>query len=293
MKYLIPIALCLVGCAQTQDYSMLSAASSEEVKQTSEYPAVVLVGMPGGYGMCTGTIVSPRGVVTAAHCTLSPGNYRIYTTEGWFITSVRRNLGTGDVNDTSDLSMLIFDEDIAEPDQGAVMGIGSRRPERGEEVRLVGFGCNDLNTKQGSGVKRTGTNNLYRVTDYLELVSTPTEKLRQSFASTRILGSENQAGACFGDSGGPMLQIQDDVWKLVGVTHAGGWDDNMIRSEFIDLNRSANIGFLRQMDQQYALHIFDGCWNESDPEGCGASAASFSMLAFFKGLFLQVMSWFW
>jgi hypothetical protein len=161
-------------------------------------------------------------------------------------------------------------------------------PNEGDEVRIVGYGCNDLTTKLGSGIKRTGTNKIAHVGDYLELLSTP----RSTTSSNAILGPSNQAGSCFGDSGGPMLHVQNDAYRVVGVTHAGGWSSNLLLSEFVNVNRVQNMEFIEDIDAEYELHIFDGCWNSADPEACGPMSASFKIFSFFKWLFVAALSLF-
>jgi hypothetical protein len=283
----------LPGCGQSLENQLLQSASSQLVQKTTGYPAVVMVAMPGGYGMCTGTFVSPRAVLTASHCTDAEGYYRIYTDYGWFETSTKQNLGPGTVGDASDISLLLFDEDVADPAKGHVIAVGTQ-PSESSEVRLVGFGCNDLDKRVGAGVKRTGTNRIYRITQFIELLTTPANKLRARVLSgARVLGSENQAGSCFGDSGGPLLASQNGLFRTVGVTHAGGYQDSLILSQYTNLYRSENRAFLEEMDSRYGLHLFDGCWTSSEADACGPTSASFRFFAFLKPWLQQIFQWIW
>ena len=215
----IAAAFWAAGCGDNQ-YSMLNGASAREVQETGEYPAVALIALPD-IGICTGTFVAPNAVLTAAHCATKSGSYTVYSAFGRYSTSHVERLGPGVLNDPNDIAFLIFSRDVADPSLGHVYGIGDK-PMPGEEVRLVGYGCNDIDLATGAGVKRTGTNKVFKVADYIELLSTPNERLKRSHASNALVGSDNQAGACFGDSGGPMLQQQNNGWKVVGITHAGG-----------------------------------------------------------------------
>ncbi len=287
------VALWLFGCGGPDDgVEMLNAASSEEVKETRLFPAVVMIAMPDSRGICTGTFISPRTLLTAAHCTLLAGSYRIYSSFGSYVTSNKEALGPGTLNDPNDISVLLFSSDVADPSQGYVLALGTQ-PEERSEIRIIGYGCNDIDTKRGAGKKRTGTNLIYSIGDYIELLSTPTAQMRTNHASRSILGSDNQAGSCSGDSGGPMLQVQDNAWRITGVTHAGGWTGNRIKSQYIDLNRTENMSFLRDVDSEYDLHLFDGCWTSSDPEACGEETASFRFLSFLKPLIYWFLSLIW
>lgn len=289
LLYFTLASALLAGCGDALDSDLLEAASTTDVQQTGDYPATVLVATPEGRGMCTGTFVSPRAVLTAAHCTTESGLYRVYTSFGWFKTAVVEKLGSGVVDDPNDISMLVFDNDVADPARGRVVAIGAQ-PKKGDEIRIIGFGCNNIDERTGAGIKRTGTNRVHEITDYLELLTTPSETVA---AAHRILGPENQAASCFGDSGGPMLQIQDGTWKITGVTHAGGRSSAMIRSQYINLNRSDNLAFLKEVDRDYSLQLFNGCWTYADAEACLPSSAGFRIFAFIGNLFLKLLSWFW
>ena len=161
--------LSLIACQQ-KNLLDLPSPSSEAAYITSDYPAVVKVVLPGGRGLCTGTFISPRAVLTAAHCTPSSGTYTVYSSFGTFFTSQKVVMGPGVVDDPNDIAILMFSSDVADPDQGqvAVLG-GSVSP--GQVLRLVGFGCNEYASRGGAGAKRTGTNMVYDVHDYIEFLT--------------------------------------------------------------------------------------------------------------------------
>lgn len=282
--------LAACGTAIDED-ALLASASSQAAQITTDYPAVVMVAMPGGMGMCTGTFISPRTVLTAAHCTQQTGSYRVYTSFGAFDTNTVRRLGPGTTDDPSDLSILIFNQDIADPSLAHVFALGIA-PRAGDLIRIVGYGCSNLITKLGAGLKRTGTNRLFQVSDYLELLSTPIEKIAATRSGKYILGAENQAGSCFGDSGGPMLQLQNDSWKVVGVTHAGGWSGSLIRSLYVNLGRNENQAFIRDVDSEFDLHLTDGCWTSPDPSACEPMGAGFNLFSFLRPVLLKIFAWF-
>jgi hypothetical protein len=277
------VAAICVACGQ-EGNALLNAASSNDVTETKEYPSVALVVMPDGNGICTGTFISPRAVLTAAHCAAVAGSYGVYTAFGNYFTATKRVLGPGTVDDPSDLAILLFGYDVADPALGRVVAVGSQ-PRTGDEIKIVGYGCNDLDTKRGTGTKRAGTNNISTIDDYLNLLTTPSAVVRAARGTKYILGPENQAGSCNGDSGGPMLQIQDDAWKITGVTHAGGHAGSLIASQYVNLNRAANINFLQDVDTTYSLHLFDGCWTSADADACTPIGASMKIFAFLKPLF--------
>ena len=226
------------------------------VSVTKDYPGVVMILIPGG-GLCTGTFISPRAVLTAAHCTPRAGSYSVLSSFGSFVTSHYEKFGEGVVEDPNDIAILMFDKNYANAEEGQIHPIGTS-VRAGETVQIVGYGCNDLSARTGSGKKRKGTNQIETVNDYIELAS-PDSIPSMHSDSRGILGPSNRAGSCFGDSGGPMFQTQKGNIAIVGATHAGGTDGNTIVSQYIDLNRADNLDFIHRVDSRHSLQVFDTC----------------------------------
>ena len=60
-----------------------------------------------------------------------------------------------------------------------------------------------------------------------------------------------------------MFMPTSDSFQLVGLTHAGGSDGTNIHSEYVNLTRSDNSNWLKQMDTTYSLGIYSSCENDS------------------------------
>ena len=244
------ITLSLIAC-QKRSLLDLPSPSGSAAYVTNEYPAVVKIGLPGGRGLCTGTFISPRAVLTAAHCTPTSGNYTVSTDWGTFMTSQKVVMGPGVVDDPNDIAILIFSTDVADPEQGQVAAIGGGASP-GQVLRLIGFGCNSFETRRGAGLKRTGTNMVYDVNDYITFL-TP----RNDSGTRRgIIGSDNRAGACFGDSGGPAAANREDgALVVLGVAHTGGEADDDYVSDYVSLGRGDNRNFISNANNTYNLGI--------------------------------------
>ncbi len=238
----------IVGCAKSG--ANLPAPSSESVQVTTLYPAVVEVILPGGAGLCSGTFISPRAVLTAAHCALNGGSYTINASFGVFTTSNRVKFGAGVVNDPNDIAILYFNSDVADASLGQVANLGSSVHE-GDIARLVGYGCTNIDTRTGAGLKRTGTNVVESLDDYINFL-TPTDS---TTGGRGLVGAVNRAGSCFGDSGGPAFLEGASSLTLVGVTHAGGADSGGIVSEYVDMTRTDNRNFIATQNSAHSLGI--------------------------------------
>ncbi len=159
-------------------------------------PAVVEVVIAGG--QCSGVVVAPRVVLTAAHCAKpGPGGT---VGDAQIVDTWIDRYDDGSVD--HDLAALRLDRDL----DVAPLAIGA--PVLGAVVRLVGFGA-DANGVRG--VKRQLATTVSAVT-----------------ARTLVAGGLG-ATTCVGDSGGAAI---DGSGALVGIVSAGD-DDCMTASQLV------------------------------------------------------------
>lgn len=187
-------------------------------------PSVVAVyaqqpGQAGGF-LCTGTVIAPTVVLTAAHCVseeeTGPGAvFRVLTSanvnrSGGAALAVRevhanprwssRRLEAG-----HDQGIVI----LAQPTSLAALPI-NRQPLgsalRGKPVRIVGYGLNDGSAQTGAGIKRQAVTSLGAIQAAL------------------IAVGDSHRGTCNGDSGGPAFMSSSGQETIVGTTSYGNAD---------------------------------------------------------------------
>jgi secreted trypsin-like serine protease len=162
----------------------------------------------GSWLLCTGALVGPRAVLTAAHCLNDA-----------FATALRVAFGANAQQPTMtrrviaryvhpdyeaeplsdhDLAVLAIERDVPND----IAPFTYEPPVIDTLVRLVGFGANELSDSL-IGLKRMGTARVDEV------------------GTTRFRVAPAPSLTCFHDSGAPALSAQGETEALVGITTSG------------------------------------------------------------------------
>jgi V8-like Glu-specific endopeptidase len=153
-------------------------------------------------GSCTGTVIAPRAVLTAAHCLQGDiGSINVFLGVGpqQVTSSFVAHPSWRDSNSTQyDVGVLLMPADIGRTPVPLLL---SRDARVGETAILTGWG------KDATGVLatlRAGSATITAVTSFT---------LQTTFTSSA-------SSVCQGDSGGPMLVQENGVWAIAGVISA-------------------------------------------------------------------------
>jgi len=163
-------------------------------------------------GFCSASVLAQDAVLTAAHCVASPANTRIYFrgSHGEAIFAGIRDIiphpgyrtGAAQTRQVSiDLALIRLAEPLPAQFKALSLAQGGKI-EPGEGFRIAGFGVTQENAASTSGILRSA-----RIAARLPM------------SSILLWASDPQGrgtGACTGDSGGPILALDEPV--LVAVT---------------------------------------------------------------------------
>ncbi len=261
------------GCGSVDSDDSLGSNSSGItngiVLQETDAPSVVLLyrrvivnGQLQGASTCTGTWITPRKVLTAAHCTgdgPSDGEGKVQDLQmaiieitdhtakpkttravAWVTQAIRNKLWEKKRGSNEyDLAIL----EMSDPQPGAPARVPVRMSEatakRGDSISIVGYGFNNMSTfgRSGDDHKRLGRNTVAKVANgFLTIQGT----------TGPGIGDGTNASAGNGDSGGPMFLGE----ALVGVASSGG-SSGLLRSaeaDYVDLHSANSKAFLSKFD---------------------------------------------
>jgi hypothetical protein len=172
----------------------------------------------GGHSLCTGVVIAPDLVLTAAHCVLENGKYRLVTFEGRrpAVKDVARVVPHPQFSPRIEAPDLALVKLAAPPSPTLIPAPFSDRrapPSVGERFLVAGFGVATQGARKTAGILRAAT---------LVVTDRPSSQLL-SLVDPRKLGASAGLGVCNGDSGGPVFDERDRA--LVAIVSWTGSTD--------------------------------------------------------------------
>jgi MYXO-CTERM domain-containing protein len=222
----VVLALLVAGCAAEPVANRSQAIIDGQNATDEDFPAVGAL-MINFLPSCTGTLIAPTVVLTAAHCvdpefigdetpmfTLNPNGLGgplaeiIRGSEARMHTSfdLYREPSNPGVSEWYDIAVLVLAEPIYDVEYGVIP-----RPEEadeglvdGVEVDIVGYGQSDVDDEFQAGLKMFARTEVVDVGDFEILTSPPGEPQK-----------------CYGDSGGPAFVNMGDGPRIAGIASRG------------------------------------------------------------------------
>jgi secreted trypsin-like serine protease len=216
MKRTALLTLFLVGCGSAATENVDSTGENRESivggTATSAFPAVGAL-TKNGSPFCSGTLIAPRKVATAAHCLsgmsisgmrFAFGPNAFSPTSSIAIVAIQPHPQYDAQNITSDIGVATLASDA--PVTPVKINTSMDQSWVGKSLTFVGYGVTNGPTQTGVGTKRS--------------VNIPVSQV----GSTQFAYQTAGKNTCNGDSGGPAFATINGELYLVGTTSYGDVD---------------------------------------------------------------------
>ena len=186
--------------------------------------ALVGVFSSGTYPYCSGALISPTVFLTAAHCNL--GRSRVTVTfDEKYSPSVTLHAGTyhadprytGAQSDPHDIAVVVFDAPVAGITPAQLPAFGSLdQLGKDQKITAAGYGGQEPVIEKGSGI-------VIHYEDNREYAVGTLNAINPSWLRVSQNPSTDNAGACYGDSGGPnFLGAGNQETTIIAATTITG-----------------------------------------------------------------------
>ena len=211
------IFAALLSCTPKRTDSSTKVVNGRPLSET-EHPSVVRVSIDLGKGTtatCTSSIISDSVMITASHCLtidngLPAASATAVLSEGKKIEGgvIHLHPEYNDKTVANDIAFVKFPEGTFKDFKPLVLS--KKIPQKGDAIKIIGFGKNDHFDGSSGGTKRIGYSTVESVNDAVNFrgLARPSDQSGKDAINSQ------------GDSGGPMIDADDEIIGISSTVDA-------------------------------------------------------------------------
>ncbi|MGZ3787861.1 MAG: S1 family peptidase [Bacteriovorax sp.] len=215
--------------SESQISDIVNGKSVTSKNEMAHSVVAIVTDKNDGQALCTGTIVAPDVVLTAAHC-VDDGPQKLHLVFGLNVQKTKhenireadrfyqhpnwnRHLPTGE----GDLALIHFTGSLPTGYSPVKLADKNLTLKMGQKVLMIGYGVTDGESKSGAGKLRQTNSSII-----------------ERHSATEIISDGKKSSVCFGDSGGPAFIETNKTfiqWGVASSVTNSSCDDASIHTE--------------------------------------------------------------
>lgn len=237
------IFAALVSCTPKTTDSSTKVVNGRPLS-ASEFPSVIRVSVELGDGAnatCTASIISDSVLVTAAHCLvlrsgLPAGSASAVLADGKKIDGgiIHLHPEYYDKTPANDIAFAKFPDGTFK--EYKPMVLSKKIPQKGDAIKIIGFGKNDHFDGNSGGTKRIGFSTV--------------ESVNRSVNFRGLASPSDQSGRDApnpqGDSGGPMVDAEDEIVGISSTVDAIDAGDGKRTGHYTSIHDQKIVPFVNK-----------------------------------------------
>lgn len=244
IRLMLLVALC--SCTPKKSESALKVVNGRPLTD-AEFPSVVKVSIDLGAGVnasCTSSIISDTVMITASHCLVLDNGTAAASASAILGGDKKIDGGAVHLHPQYNNSTAAHDIAFVKFPAGSFSGykpmaLSKKIPAKGDAIKIIGFGKYDHFDENSGGKKRIGFSEVEAVNEAVNFrgIAKPSDQSGKNAMNSQ------------GDSGGPMVDANDEIIGISSTVDAIDAEDGKRTGHYTSIHDRIIVPFINEFLQ--------------------------------------------